>query len=65
MEFRGRASESAHGTLPSSIARSIRLDGFKDASKALPQQIREPIMWEILEQGDVRLAGLERNPDFG
>ena len=57
LEFRGSASESARSALSSAIARSVRLDGFKDASKALPQQIRDPIMWEILEQGDDRLAG--------
>ena len=57
LEFRGEASESARNSLSSSIGRSVRLDGFKDASKALPQQIREPIMWEILERGDDRLAG--------
>ncbi len=57
LEFRGEASESVRSALASSIRKSVRLDGFKDPSKALPQQIREPIMWEILEGGDDKLAG--------
>ena len=57
LEFRGNASESVRSTLASSIGRSVRLDGFKDASKAHPRQIREPIMWEILEGSDDGLAG--------
>ena len=57
LEFRSKASESVRSTLGSSIRRSIRIDGFKDASRALPQQLREPVMWEVLEEGDDRLAG--------
>ena len=57
LEFRARASESARSTLASSIRNSVRLAGFKDSSKALPQQLRELVMWEILEGSDDKLAG--------
>ena len=48
LEFRSKASESVRSTLGSSIRKSVRLDGFKDASRARPQQLTEPVMWEIL-----------------
>ena len=57
LEFRSKASESVRSTLGSSIRKSVRLDGFKDTSRARPQQLTEPVMWEILEEGDDRLAG--------
>ena len=57
LELRSKASESVRSSLGSSIRKSVRLDGFKDASRALPQQLTEPVMWEILEEGDDRLAG--------
>jgi len=57
LEFRGKASESVRSSLESCIRRSVRIDGFRDASKAPPQQITGPIMWEIIEEGDDRLTG--------
>ena len=57
LESRGQASESVCNALGSSIRASVRMDGFRDASRALPQQLTEPVMWEILEEEDDRLAG--------
>ncbi len=57
LEFRSSASESVRSALATAISRSIRIDGFKDASRAQPQRLVEPVMWEIYAEEDDRLAG--------
>ena len=57
LEFRSKTSQSVRSAFASAISRSVRLDGFKDASRAQPRQLLEPVMFEILIEGNNRLAG--------
>ena len=52
---RGEATDSVRDTLNSAIADTVRLDGFRDASKAQPQQLAETMLVS-LGQGNDRLA---------
>ena len=55
LKHRSGASDSVRDTLNSAIADTVRLDGFRDASKAQPQQLAETML-ASLRQGNHRLA---------
>ena len=56
LKFRGKASGSVRSALDSAIGMGIRVNGFRNASKASPKQLEEPVLAN-LERGDSRLAG--------
>ena len=55
LQYRSEASESARDAFNSAIADSIALDGFRDASKAPPNQLSECVI-DGLIHADNRLA---------
>ena len=56
LQHRSEASEGARSALNSAISDSIKLDGFRDSSRAGPQQLRNGVAFELLEGND-RLTG--------
>ena len=56
LQHRSEASEGARSALNSAISDSIKLDGFRDSSRAGPQQLRNGVAVELLEGND-RLTG--------
>lgn len=56
LEYRAEASDSARSRLNSAIKDSVSLQGFRDASIAQRQQLRDPVLAEII-LGQDRLAG--------
>ena len=56
LQHRNEASEGARSALNSAISDSIKLDGFRDSSRAGPQQLRNGVAFELLEGND-RLTG--------
>ena len=57
LDFRGEASDSVRSRLNSAIKDSVTIPGFRDASRAPRQQIRDPVLAEIMLGGQDRLAG--------
>ena len=58
LEFRGKAPESVRAALNSAIKQSIKgMKGFRDASVAPLPQLKEKILYHIIERKDDRLAG--------
>ena len=57
---RDEASDSVRDTLNSAIADTVRLDGFRDASKAQPQQLAETMLVSLGHGNDRLAAGLFR-----
>ena len=57
LEFREEASDSVRSTLNSAIRDSVRIAGFRDASKAKPDQLRRPVLSQIVLEDDGRLSG--------
>lgn len=55
LEHRGQASDSVRDALNSAIANSIKLVGFRDASKAPVEHLRDAVL-DALGYGDSRLA---------
>ena len=55
LEHRGDASDSVRDALNSAIANSVKLVGFRDASKAPVERLRDAVL-EELGYGDSRLA---------
>ena len=56
LQHRSDASEGARSALNSAIGDSIKLAGFRDSSRAGPQQLRNGVAVELLEGND-RLTG--------
>lgn len=56
LHFRGKASKRVQGVLDNALRSELKVRGFRDASKASPQQLVGPILVEI-EKGNGRLAG--------
>ena len=56
LEYRDQASESARGALNAAIKDTIDVVGFRDASKAVPDQLKASVMQEVF-RGNDRLAG--------
>ncbi len=57
LEFRDEASDSVQSRLNSAIRDSVKIDGFRDASKAKPDQLRRPVLSQIVLEDDGRLSG--------
>ena len=57
LDFRGEASDSVRSRLNSAIKDSVTIPGFRDASRAPRQQLRDPVLAEIMLGGKERLAG--------
>lgn len=56
LEFRCKAPSGVRSALNSAIGMGIRVNGFRNASKASPKQLQGPVLAN-LERGDSRLAG--------
>ena len=56
LQYRGEASESARDAFNSAMTASIRMDRFRDASKAPVNQLTEYVLEDLVRQND-RLAG--------
>ena len=56
LQFRGEASEGTRSALNSAIADSIKVDGFRDASKAPLDMLKGEMLAEMADGND-RLAG--------
>ncbi len=57
---RGRLSEGARDALNAAIANSVKLDGFRDASRAAPELLQEWVMDELIEGNDRIAAAMFR-----
>ena len=57
LNFRSKASDSVRSRLNSAIKDSVTIPGFRDASRAPRQQLRDPVLAEIMLGGQDRLAG--------
>ena len=57
LNFRSKASDSVRSRLNSAIKDSVTIPGFRDASRAPRQQLRDPVLAEIMLGGKERLAG--------
>ena len=57
LDYRGDASDSVRSRLNSAIKDSVTIPGFRDASRASRQQLRDPVLAEIMLGGEERLAG--------
>ena len=55
-KYRSRASPSAKKALNAAIRASVKVKGFRDASRASPKQLIASTLYEI-DRGDDRLAG--------
>ena len=69
LEFRNLALEGSASAFNSAIADSIRIDGFRDASKAQAVQLRDPVTYEMIRGNDRIAAGVlrvwtESHPDL-
>ncbi len=56
LDFRGKASDSVRSRLNSAIKDSVSIQGFRDASIAPRQQLRDPILAAIVMSEKQRLA---------
>ena len=56
LELRAKASGGARSALDSAIANSVKMDGFRDASKAPPHLLKQYMLEEMIDGND-RLAG--------
>ena len=56
LRFRAKASARVRSSLESTLRSGVQIRGFRDASKANPQQLSGPILTEI-DRGHARLAG--------
>ena len=56
LQIRSKASEGVRSALSSAITDTIRMDGFRDASKAPPHLLKEHVFEELFHGND-RLAG--------
>ncbi|MCY4436627.1 MAG: hypothetical protein OXE05_04760 [Chloroflexi bacterium] len=57
LQSRGQASGSVRKGLDSAIDESIRVPGFRSASKAHPSQLKRPVLGEVVKYGNDRLFG--------
>ena len=56
VKYRGAASPSAKKALNAAVRASVKVKGFRDASRATPKQLIASTLYEI-DHGDHRLAG--------
>ena len=57
LQSRDQASGSVRKGLDSAIDESIRVPGFRSASKAHPSQLKRPVLGEVVKYGNDRLFG--------
>lgn len=57
LQSRGQASGRVRSGLDSAIDESIRVPGFRYASKAHPSQLKGPVLGEVVKYGNNRLFG--------
>ncbi len=56
LDYRAKASDGARSRLDSAIRDNINMVGFRDASRAQSQRLREPVLYEIVKRND-KMAG--------
>lgn len=56
LRFRAKASARVRSSLENTLRSGVQIRGYRDASKASPQQLSGPILTEI-DHGNGRLAG--------
>ncbi len=57
LSFRSEASESVRSSLDAYIRDIVKIPGFQDASRAVPGQLKEPVLFQIIAGKNDKLAG--------